>query len=551
MKNNFCSKGQMSFIKNKGIRAGVLILLLFLVSCAGQTPTLKPIAIASTENPTEQVNQLDKEFAHARNNMLDVLVPEMFGKAEKSFAEARKGVERGDSITVILQNVSLARAQLKTAQEQVDVVHTALADVIKARKLAREAGATSLEPYAEAEEFFLELTRGIENNNLNWATNNQARVTKIFDQLEVRAIKEQTIGEVRALIQQAENEGAQKNAPQMHALAVNLLKQADDFISEHRYQRLEMHKKAEAALFQAGRLLQVTRLSEEIKPKKPEELALWMEAILHKTATRLSVPDMRNQPHQVQVENLLASITAVQDDRQFMVEKAKTHTAELDAVKEKNTKIVDSVRSQYQTEVESLKNQVASLEGKTREDRIALERMAAATSASEKRMAQEKQQVEERLAAERRFNEQYNVVQTFFEPNEAEVYKQGSQLVIRLKTMQFPVGKSIIMPDNYAILSKVQRSIRVFAEPDVVIEGHTDSTGTDELNADLSKQRAEAVNAYLVANQTLPPERIVAVGYGSIRPLESNETPEGRAANRRIDVIVTPSAQRGSIIAAQ
>ncbi|MBU0674482.1 MAG: OmpA family protein [Proteobacteria bacterium] len=500
-------------------------------------------SIATTENPTEQINLLDKEFVKARNNQLDVLVPKMFGKAEKSFADARQGRERGDPIAVILENVSLARAQLGSAEGQAEVVHTALAEVIQARKLAREAGATIFDSYAEAEKSFLELTRGIENNNLGWATNNQARVTKTFDQLEVRAIKEQTIGEVRTLIQQAEKEGARDNAPQMYALAEDKLKQADEFISEHRYQKEEMHKKAEAALFQAGRLLQMTRLSKEIKPKKPEEIALWMENILHQAATKLSVLDMRNQPNQVQVDNLLASIKAVHDDRLFMVEKAMTNKAELDAVKKKNTALIDTMRTQYQTEISSLKNQIATLEGKTREDQIARERLAVEINASEQRLAHEKQLADERLAAERRFNEQYNVVQTFFAPEEAEVYKQGSQLVIRLKTMQFPVGKAIIMPNNYAILSKVQRSIRVFAVPEVVIEGHTDSTGSDELNADLSKQRAEAVNAYLVANQTLPPERIVAVGYGSKRPLESNETPEGRAANRRIDVIVTPAAR--------
>ena len=100
--------------------------------------------------------------------------------------------------------------------------------------------------------------------------------------------------------------------------------------------------------------------------------------------------------------------------------------------------------------------------------------------------------------------------------------------------------KDIIMPKNYELLSIVQKSIRTFGEPDVVIEGHTGSTGSDEVNEHLSQQRAEAVRQYLVANRTLPYDRIVAVGYGSMRPLASNETAEGRAINRRIDVIVKP-----------
>jgi outer membrane protein OmpA-like peptidoglycan-associated protein len=101
------------------------------------------------------------------------------------------------------------------------------------------------------------------------------------------------------------------------------------------------------------------------------------------------------------------------------------------------------------------------------------------------------------------------------------------------------------MPDNYGLLSKVQRAIRTFGEPDVVIEGHTDSTGSDEVNEHLSQQRAESVRDYLVANKTLPEEKIVAIGYGSKRPLASNETAEGRAINRRIDVVISPMPQAG------
>ena len=78
-----------------------------------------------------------------------------------------------------------------------------------------------------------------------------------------------------------------------------------------------------------------------------------------------------------------------------------------------------------------------------------------------------------------------------------------------------------------------------------MIEGHTDSTGSDQVNDHLSQQRAESVRDYLVANKTLAKEKIVAIGYGSRRPLASNETKEGRAINRRIDVLISPKPQAG------
>ena len=85
----------------------------------------------------------------------------------------------------------------------------------------------------------------------------------------------------------------------------------------------------------------------------------------------------------------------------------------------------------------------------------------------------------------------------------------------------------------------------VLGEPHIVIEGHTDSTGSDAMNEHLSQRRADSVREYFVANGTLPKDKIVSVGYGSKRPLASNQTAEGRAINRRIDLIITPPPQSG------
>jgi outer membrane protein OmpA-like peptidoglycan-associated protein len=205
---------------------------------------------------------------------------------------------------------------------------------------------------------------------------------------------------------------------------------------------------------------------------------------------------MRNQSFNTQVDNILGTIANLQNDRSFMMDNEKNQRAQIDA----------------------LKIRIAELEGKSQVEREA----------------------RERLLAERRFNQLFNQVQTFFEPNEAETYKMGNKLVIRLKGIQFPVGKNVILPQNYALLSKVQQTIRTLGEVDVVIEGHTDSTGSTQLNEHLSEQRADAVRQYLVANETLPYDKIIAVGYGSIRPIASNKTAKGRAMNRRIDLIITP-----------
>jgi OOP family OmpA-OmpF porin len=482
--------------KRIGISIVFICVVCFLGACTrGQ---LKVEPIARSENPIEHINRLDNDLRNARNNQIDVLAPTWFTKADLSLKDAKAIVDRGGELSRVLEKIADGRAQLRRAEEMAQLARPALADTIKARDLARNAGATRLgEDYVQVEEQFLKLTKAIEDNDLKWAQRNRAKVTRAFDQLEVRAIKEQTLGEARKLIEQAKKTGGQKVAPETFAVAEAQLTEADTFISKHRYEKERIHRKASEALFQARRLNQVTRESEKLRTMEPEQITLWVEGILYEATKKLSAPDMRDRSFGTQVENILGSIATLRGDHQFMASKVKAQ----------------------QAEIEAMKGQVASLEGTTREE----------------------QAKRERLAAEKRFNQLFNKVQSSFSSDEAEVYKQGDRLVIRLKAVQFPVGKHFIMPSNYTLLSKVQRAIRTFGEPNIIIEGHTDSTGSDELNEHLSQQRAEAVRAYFVANGTLAGERIAAVGYGSKRPLASNATVTGRAINRRIDLIIVPS----------
>jgi outer membrane protein OmpA-like peptidoglycan-associated protein len=485
--------------KKIGIMVVLTAAVCFLGACAGSK--LQVETIATSEDPIEQIKRLDEDIAKAVRNQLNVLSPTWFGKAEASLFEAKKGLRSGHKPSDILQKVAYGRAQLQRAEEMSKQVRSALTDVIKARERARAAGATRFrEDYAEADEQFLELTKAIEKNNLRWAQKNKARVFRAFDELELRAIKDILVA-VRKLIDEAEKRGARKIAPKMFTIAQESLSDVDAFISEHRYDEEKIDEQASEALFQARRLLQVMRQGEKIRAMQPEEITLWFEGMLHRMTTKLSATDIRDEDFETQVNNILGSVITLQEDYQFMVGKVKV----------------------LQAEIQHMEERIASLERRIRNERAA----------------------KESLAAERRFNELYSEVRSYFKPDEAEVYKQANQLVIRLRAMQFPVGKEVIMPGNYALLSKVQRAIRTFGQPDVVIEGHTDSTGSDALNERLSQQRAEAVCEYLVANGTLTYERISAIGYGPKQPLASNKTAEGRAINRRIDVLIMPRLETG------
>jgi OOP family OmpA-OmpF porin len=88
------------------------------------------------------------------------------------------------------------------------------------------------------------------------------------------------------------------------------------------------------------------------------------------------------------------------------------------------------------------------------------------------------------------------------------------------------------------ILDQVGDLLKNYPARKIVVRGHTDSTGSEEINQAVSRKRANRVREYLVADQEVPPGRIVAEGLGPSRPVATNATEAGRALNRRVEIVV-------------
>lgn len=127
-----------------------------------------------------------------------------------------------------------------------------------------------------------------------------------------------------------------------------------------------------------------------------------------------------------------------------------------------------------------------------------------------------------------------------FTRNEAEVYRDGNKLLIRLKAMNFASGRADLPAASLALLEKVRSVTEELDPSQVVVEGHTDSTGSVNVNGQLSQKRAEAVAEFLESGG-VEPDKIQAIGYGFKKPIANNKSKEGRAQNRRVDVIITPT----------
>lgn len=115
----------------------------------------------------------------------------------------------------------------------------------------------------------------------------------------------------------------------------------------------------------------------------------------------------------------------------------------------------------------------------------------------------------------------------------------GTGILVNLPDVTFAVDSTTISPSFRAALDEVAASLQKYPNSLIDVMGHTDSTGSDSYNLDLSRRRADAVKAHLVM-RGVAGARIATVGYGEQYPRADNTTEQGRALNRRVEIRITP-----------
>ncbi|MGE5354902.1 MAG: OmpA family protein [Deltaproteobacteria bacterium] len=113
-------------------------------------------------------------------------------------------------------------------------------------------------------------------------------------------------------------------------------------------------------------------------------------------------------------------------------------------------------------------------------------------------------------------------------------------LDIAMRSVEFDLGKATLKTISYQILNQVSEIMKKYPDYNVVISGHTDNTGSSTINQSLSEQRAKSCYDYMMG-QGVSALRMSYVGYGESRPISTNDTPQGRALNRRVEFNLVPA----------
>lgn len=142
-----------------------------------------------------------------------------------------------------------------------------------------------------------------------------------------------------------------------------------------------------------------------------------------------------------------------------------------------------------------------------------------------------------RASTQVRFQHAMDEARQELSPDDALVYQQGNTLVFRLKRINFQSGAAEVPEFSKLLIAKVNAIIKKLDAEKVVVQGHTDSVGSTEVNQRLSTERAKSVANYLYSLGG--GYKIQYAGYGESYPIASNETAAGRATNRRVDLVVS------------
>jgi len=296
--------------------------------------------------------------------------------------------------------------------------------------------------------------------------------------------------EARNAVRIARWAGADQFAADSYAKAEQLLRDAED--------NQKRHSKTAATL--ARQAVQTAEDARLITLKRQSENRLAQE----RSAAALRESEEKAKADRAKAEAERAEVLRAQEAQRAALANAERAAAEASAARSVAAAKADS-------------------------DRAANEKRAAEADAERSRQAaltaeREKQQLREQLVSQ--FNA---ILQTRDSPR---------GLIVNMSDVVFDTGQYTLKPGAREKLAKISGIIQAHPGLKIEVEGHTDSTGTDEYNLKLSENRADAVRTFLVQSG-INPSIIVARGFGKDKPVASNDNAAGRQLNRRVEMVVT------------
>jgi outer membrane protein OmpA-like peptidoglycan-associated protein len=316
--------------------------------------------------------------------------------------------------------------------------------------------------------------------------------------------------QARNALQVAKLAQADKYAADTYQKAEKALNQAEEYQGRKGSNRKPVIMTAREAvqIAEDSRVLAVKRIQEE-------NIAMDKAAAAEREA----------EAKRKQEQEAKARAQAEEEQKKAELEQKK---AELER-KEAELKAAQEVAAREKAEAASLAAKLE--EEKARQQAVESERLQQQAEAGKQRAEEEKRKAEaEKEAMRASLLAQFNRI--------LPTRDTARGLIVNMGDVLFDTGKYSLRAEAREALAKLSGIVLGHPGLNLEIEGHTDSTGSDEFNQKLSEQRADSVRMYL-AEQQISPQSLTAKGFGRNMPVASNNTAQGRQQNRRVEIIIS------------
>ncbi|UZR99948.1 OmpA family protein [Chondrinema litorale] len=463
-------------------------------------------------------NNVNKTMFTAKEQQADVLSPKAFEEAMEAYNNAAEEYRNNGELSEIKKNINKALNKFNEAIDNTKIRAVMFTNVLSARKDAINAEAIQFSKniWFEAEEGMKNATKELEKGDANDAKEKGNKAMELYRKAELESIKANYLTSAKKLIEQADYNKVNKVAPKTYNAAKLFITKAEKELAENRYDTDEARHLAKEAEYHALLAMQIAVQDKMLSEKNfnTEDYLLMMYKPITRIGENMDIYLKFDQGIEPPVAQIL---TRLNDDR---VQILNLETA-LYVKKQENENLKEILTEQRKIQ-ESLKGQ------QSKEALQALERQ---------------QMLQKRIDQTAVINNKFDEIQIIFGAEEADVFRQKNDIIIRMIGVNFDAGKSQINQKSYALLSKVEQAANLFENSSIIVEGHTDSRGSDESNLVLSQERANAVLSYLIANGKIDESRFSTIGFGESKPVANNETMLGRKQNRRIDIIIQPISE--------
>lgn len=470
------------------------------------------------------IEKLDRAVSSARAEDAEVLAPQSYDSAKQNLEEAidyarrARMVEAKEAAREGLDDIERVEANLAESRK-------VFSEALETRERARAAGADDILPqrFQEAEAVLLNQARAVERGDVAAAREKVASMVRTYGQLELDALKQGKLKGAKAAVEKAKGADADDYAPKTLEEAEQELKLLAAVMEADRTQTEKADHHADRTIWLARRATEITKLAKEFEEQDLDEegMILWYQRQLLdiREPLKSGLPFDESNAEVVRVlrqdiESLIASLSQArtsQANAQLRIAKLQE---ELEAQRVRQSKRLQSALDEVKR---GNRAQLAEL-------RVKLETQQSQTSKAERKRKAEQQRFES--------------VRGLFLPGDGQVLRDGDNVILRLYGFDFASGKSSLETSNFGLANRIANAINIFPGAKAIIIGHTDSVGHDESNMKLSLERAKNVKALLEEVGGIPATRLEAEGRGESEPVASNETREGRAKNRRIDVLI-------------